>query len=185
MSFNLPVAKGIETLSAGTAAKLSLLLALSHEPKLLILDEPTSNLDAIAREEFIDEVVRTSKSNGQTVIFSSHIVEDIERICDIILILADGNLLAIKPLNQLLLDTNRIQFRATGSIPEISEASAPKVIRQTSRDSHHTWTVSGEVEHIVRELTDNGNNVSNIKISDMSLYEIFKDYLKGSSPQHP
>lgn len=63
-------------------AKLALLLAVVHEPEVLILDEPTSGLDPIIREEFLDGVLRTVCERQQTVLFSSHMLSDVQRLAD-------------------------------------------------------------------------------------------------------
>jgi ABC-2 type transport system ATP-binding protein len=80
--FALDPAKKVRHLSKGMAAKLSLLLALSHDPEVLILDEPTSGLDPLVREEFLDGVLRAACKRRRTVLFSSHALEDVRRLAD-------------------------------------------------------------------------------------------------------
>ena len=79
--------------SKGMLVKLALLLAVSHEPELLLLDEPLSGLDPIAREEFLDGVLRTICDRGQTVLISSHMLDDVRRLADTVGILYEGQLL--------------------------------------------------------------------------------------------
>src|SRR5262245_3448109 len=75
--FALDPAKKVKHLSKGMAAKLSLLLALAHEPEVLILDEPMSGLDPLVREEFLDGVLRAVCERRRTVLFSSHTLDDV------------------------------------------------------------------------------------------------------------
>ena len=89
--------------------KLSLLLAVSHDPELLVLDEPMSGLDPIAREEFLDGVLRTICDHGQTVLFSTHTLDDVQRLADTVGILYEGRLLHHGRLDELLTRTKRIR----------------------------------------------------------------------------
>jgi ABC-2 type transport system ATP-binding protein len=90
--FALPENKRVSTLSKGMTAKLGLILALSHHPELLILDEPTSGLDPIIREDFLESVLHSQTENNKTVFFSSHHVDDVERVSDTVGIMVNGSL---------------------------------------------------------------------------------------------
>ncbi len=91
-AFRLPPKRKIAALSGGMRAKLALALALAHRPELLLLDEPTAGLDPAARREFVDIVRRQADENGRTTLFSSHNVEEVERVADVVGILVDGAL---------------------------------------------------------------------------------------------
>lgn len=91
--FELPPKKKVKQLSKGMLVKLSLVLAVSHEPEMLILDEPMSGLDPVAREEFLDGVLRTVCDQGQTVLLSTHSLDDIQRVADSVGFLYGGRLL--------------------------------------------------------------------------------------------
>jgi ABC-2 type transport system ATP-binding protein len=80
----------IRTLSVGERQKLSILLALAHRPDLLILDEPVASLDPIARRQFLEQIVAIAADGQRSVVFSSHIVSDIERLANRIWILKEG-----------------------------------------------------------------------------------------------
>ena len=82
----------IKTLSVGERQKLSILLAFGHCPDLLVLDEPVASLDPLARRQFLEQLVETSVDGSRSVVFSSHIVSDIERLANRIWILKDGRL---------------------------------------------------------------------------------------------
>ena len=110
--FGLDLEKRVKHLSKGMQTKLALLLAVSHEPELLFLDEPLSGLDPIAREEFIDGVLRTICDRGQTVLISSHMLDDVRRLADTVGILYEGQLFLHGNLDALLTSTKRIWPRS-------------------------------------------------------------------------
>ena len=107
--FGLDPQKKVKHLSKGMLTKLSLLLAVSHEPEVLLLDEPLSGLDPIAREEFLDGVLRTICDRGQTVLISSHMLDDVRRLADTIGILNNGRLVVHGSVDELLTSTKRIR----------------------------------------------------------------------------
>lgn len=89
-SMDLPSDRKVETFSGGMKAKLGLALALAHNPPLLILDEPTAGLDPLARREFLQMVNDQISRDGNTVLFSSHLVDEVERVCHMVGILERG-----------------------------------------------------------------------------------------------
>lgn len=100
--FQLDERKKVKELSEGMKVKFALALALSHNAKLLIMDEPTSGLDPISREEFCDIVLSLIREEGVSVLFSTHITSDLERIADDIIYLSQGKILAECALPELL-----------------------------------------------------------------------------------
>lgn len=90
--FNLPIDKRVKELSRGMKMKLMLAVAMSHEAKLLILDEPTSGIDPVARDELLD-ILRTYVADGQkSIFFSTHITTDLQKIADYISIIHNGSI---------------------------------------------------------------------------------------------
>ena len=96
--WELPLNDRIGTLSVGQLQKLAIVLALGHEPELLILDEPAASLDPIARREFLGEVLKIAGQEDRTVLFSTHITSDIERVADTVAILQQGRVSFHGPL---------------------------------------------------------------------------------------
>lgn len=89
-------------LSGGQQAQVSLALALGKRPDLLLLDEPLSNLDPLARREFLRALVEVVAADGLSVILSSHIVSELERVCDHLVILNDGRVQVVGDIDELV-----------------------------------------------------------------------------------
>jgi ABC-2 type transport system ATP-binding protein len=91
-TFFLDPAKKIKTLSRGMRAQVALISAVAHRPDLLILDEPSSGLDAVVRKDILNAVVRTISEEGRTVIFPSHLLEEVERLSDHVTMIHQGKI---------------------------------------------------------------------------------------------
>lgn len=100
--FGLPLKKRFKTFSKGMKMKLGMAIALSHNAKLLILDEPTSGLDPVVREEIIDILNEFTRDESHSVLISSHIVSDLEKICDYIAFMHKGKLMLCEEKDRLL-----------------------------------------------------------------------------------
>ena len=99
--FRLPTDRRVKELSIGMRAQLNLALALAIDPELLIFDDPTLGLDTIARRQFLELAIDLIQRQGRTILFSSHILSDVERIADRIGIIAAGKLVVDCPLEEL------------------------------------------------------------------------------------
>ena len=100
----IPLDRQVRTLSGGQQAQVALTLALAKRPELLLLDEPVVNLDPLARRQFLSEVMEAAAADGLTVVLSSHVVADLERVADYLVILASGRLQVAGDLERLLAD---------------------------------------------------------------------------------
>jgi ABC-2 type transport system ATP-binding protein len=109
--FGLDRAARLGVLSKGQRAKLGLLAAQAHRPDLLLLDEPSSGLDPIVRRDILEAVIRTVSEEGRTVFFSSHLLEEIERVADHIAMLHQGKLVLCGPLDEIKGQHRRVTLR--------------------------------------------------------------------------
>ena len=91
-SFALDLAAKVTTLSKGQKARLGLLLALAYRPELLVLDEPSSGLDPIVRRDILGAVMRTIAHEGRTVLFSSHLLDEVEEVADHVTMISHGRI---------------------------------------------------------------------------------------------
>ena len=98
--FELPLSRRIKSLSKGGRAKVSLALAMAHQPDLLILDEPTSGLDTMVRRKFLESMVDVAAA-GRTVLLSSHQISEVERVADYVAIINEGELRACERLDDM------------------------------------------------------------------------------------
>ncbi|MEA4884464.1 MAG: ABC transporter ATP-binding protein [Clostridia bacterium] len=115
--YSIDPRKKVGDLSKGTRAKLAVALAMAHRPELLILDEPTSGLDPVVRHELLGELRSFVGDGERSVLFSSHITPDLERIADYITILVDGRV-AVSDDRESLLERYR-SANPTASIDDI------------------------------------------------------------------
>ena len=97
-TFALDAAAKIKDLSKGQKARAGLLIALAHRPELLVLDEPSSGLDPIVRRDILGAVIRTIADEGRTVLFSSHLLEEVEEVADHVTMIARGRIVLSAPL---------------------------------------------------------------------------------------
>ncbi len=100
--FELPEKKRFKEFSRGMKMKLAISVALSHDPKLLVLDEATSGLDPISRDEVLEIFNEFTRAEDHSILISSHIVSDLEKLCDYIAFLHKGRLLFCDEKDQLL-----------------------------------------------------------------------------------
>ena len=88
--WQIPLKQTVSKLSVGQQQKLSILVAIAHEPQLVILDEPVASLDPIARRQFLHQLIELASDSERTIIFSTHIISDVERIANKVWMLRDG-----------------------------------------------------------------------------------------------
>lgn len=99
--WSVPLDRKIGRLSIGQRQKLSILSALGHEPELLVLDEPVASLDPLARRQFLKELVDISAGHTRSILFSTHIVSDVERIASRVWLIKDGEIAIDAPLDDI------------------------------------------------------------------------------------
>ena len=173
--FSLPREKKVRQLSRGNRARLCLLLALSFNPELIILDEPTSGLDPIVRRDFIENIVTEIADEGKTVLFSSHIVEEVERVADYVGIINDGELLLVSTLDEIKANYKRVRYATNGTRPEI--AGVPGVLAVENGRREQVLTVSTWGEETLRRLGERG--VKNPEVLPISLEDIFVNTVRA------
>jgi len=100
-TFALEAAAKIKDLSKGQKARAGLLIALAHRPELLVLDEPSSGLDPLVRRDILGAVIRTIADEGRTVLFSSHLLEEVEQVADHVTMISYGRIVLSAPLDAI------------------------------------------------------------------------------------
>lgn len=136
--FGLNPAQRVNTLSKGQTAKAGLLLAQAHRPKLLLLDEPSSGLDPMVRHDILEAVIRTVADEGRTVFFSSHLLEEIERVSDQIAMVHQGRIVFHGSLDEI-----RAQHRRFVLNFETAQLKPPAIAGVLSISGNgKEWTVT-------------------------------------------
>jgi len=132
--FGLDPSARIRILSKGQRAKLGLLAAQAHRPDLLLLDEPSSGLDPIVRNDILAAVIRTVAEEGRTVFFSSHLLEEIERVSDHVVMLHHGRLVLSGPIDAIKSQFRRVRFRFEESRPTLPTIRGALTVTGSDRE---------------------------------------------------
>jgi len=167
--FQLPKDALVKNLSKGELAKAGLLVALAYRPELLVLDEPSSGLDPIVRREMLEAVVRSVASEGRTVLFSSHLLDEIARVSDVVLVMAHGRVVLQGPLHQMLETHHRLVIRAPGWVGNV--AQLPGVLSVSGGPEEWTLICDGALEAVRSALAQAGLRV--VDASSATFEELF------------
>ncbi len=148
--FDIDPKRRYKELSKGNKQKIGLVVALQHQPDLLILDEPTSGLDPLVQQSFF-ELVREAREAGRTVFLSSHILSEVERTCDRVAIIRDGRIVKTGSVEGLRdLAHHFVELRFAGPVPA-SEFEAVEGVSDVVADDHLLrMRVSGPITPVVR-----------------------------------
>ena len=119
-AFQLATSTHVSDLSRGQAARLGLLLAVAHRPPLLVLDEPSSGLDPVVRGDILNEIIRSVADDGRTVLFSSHLLDEVQRIADNVGIMNRGKLVMDGPIDSVVSDHRLFEVRLKDSDEALS-----------------------------------------------------------------
>ncbi len=175
--FDLDLKKRIKNYSKGNRQKLGIIQALMHDPALLLLDEPTSGLDPLVQQEFY-HVLKEFKSRGRTVFLSSHILPEVEKVCDRVGIIKEGRLVATERIDELVSKKIRyVEVIFEGPFNP-DEFHLPSVTSIDKVNNHLRITVEGEIDPLIKKLAQ--HNIKDLIVEHASLEEIFlKFYGKG------
>ena len=139
--FRLEGGTKVNRLSKGETGKLLMLLALAQCPDLLVLDEPTDGLDPVVRRDVLGSVMDYVAREGATVFVSSHLIHELERICDWVAVMDRGRLVAETPMQTFKNGIKRL--RVHGAPALLGEAPFVLVAREAGHGAHETWLVRG------------------------------------------
>jgi ABC-2 type transport system ATP-binding protein len=159
----------IKRMSVGERQKLSILTALGHRPDLLILDEPVASLDPVARRLFLEELVEVAADGSRAVVFSSHIVSDVERLANRIWILKDGRLEWQEDADTLKESIVRVHVNSSSQLP--TSLSIPNALSVRREASHAVAVVRGWTEQYREQLETEAR--ARVEVEPLALEEIF------------
>jgi ABC-2 type transport system ATP-binding protein len=167
--FGLDPRAKIKTLSRGENAKAGLLIALAYRPELLLLDEPSSGLDPVVRRDILEAIIRTVADEGRTVFFSSHLLEEVERVADDIAMMFNGKIVLTGALDDVKENHHRLVFRFDS--PQPSAPKVPGVLSLTGAGQEWTAICNGQRDEAVAAVTRAGGRV--VAEDSPSLDDIF------------
>ena len=165
--------KKIEDLSLGNLKKLGIVLAFMHNPKILILDEPTSGLDPIMQNVFYD-LLKEEKEKGNTVFYSTHILNEVSKICDRVGIIRNGKLIKVEKIEEL--SKKNLTFVSITS-KEIKEIVSDLKVKVISKEAN-TIKFGNDLPHneLIKKLSK--YNIERILIEEATLEDLFLHYYK-------
>lgn len=179
--FQLPRSRRLGKLSRGQQAQVSLAAAIAPDPDLLILDDPTLGLDTVVRRDFLESLIQLIQRRGRTILFSSHILGDVERVADRIGIMVDGVLCVDAPTDQFKASIRRIVLEFAGEPPPFPDC--PGVVASRMIGRKREVIVAGLTERH-QEAVDSLSPLS-FEVLELNLEDAFIAYTRGSRPSLP
>jgi ABC-2 type transport system ATP-binding protein len=174
--WEVPREQAVAPLSPGQLQRLALVVALGHHPELLILDEPVASLDPVGRRETLRQLIDLTKDGEHTVLFSTHILSDLERVASHIAILADGQIACFEELDGLKDRVKRLRLRSNLPLPK--SFAVPGALRTSIAGSEALIAVANLDDDLIESLESTWD--ADVSIEDLSLEEIFLE-LNGQS----
>lgn len=163
--------KKTRALSHGTLQKIGIIQALCHQPRLLILDEPTTGLDPLMKELFY-KVLLEKQQEGTTIFFSSHNLDEVEKLCNRVAIIRKGEIAGLETIEALKEKAGQMVEFTTEEDQEIHEIPDAVLIDQWNH--HYKYRFNGDIKLLISKL--NRLNLKNLSISKPDLEEIFVEY---------
>ena len=172
---NLDLKKKIDDLSFGNRKKVGIVQGLLHEPKLIILDEPTSGLDPLMQQKFFELIAQENKK-GATVFFSSHILSEVQKMCNRVAFIKAGKIIKLEKISSLKENTYKKIKIEMDSDPGREFFDMLGVSKLETENNTLSFLFKGDINSIVRKISN--IKISNLSIEEPDLDEIFMHYYK-------
>ncbi len=179
--FNISPRAKFGRLSNGQRAQVSLALALAPDPELLILDDPTLAIDTVVRREFMESMIYLIQRSGRTIVFSSHILGDVERVADRIGVMVDGVLRVDCPTDQFTGSLRRVVLEFLGSVPDFPHCPGLVSQRQIGTSLEVIIVGYGEEHATLAESL----GAVRVEVLEMNLEDAFIAYTRGETRPLP
>jgi ABC-2 type transport system ATP-binding protein len=179
--FQLDLGQRFREYSRGNKQKLAIVLGFMHQPRLLVLDEPTGGLDPLNQQQFYD-MCREAKAAGATVFLSSHILSEVEHISDRVAIIRSGRLVRLARIHELHeMRVHQVEIEFLGAVP-VDRIQAAEGVENVKPDDHRvSCLVRGSFEPLMKALAS--SDVVNLTSHEPNLEEVFLTYYReGSDP---
>jgi ABC-2 type transport system ATP-binding protein len=173
---DLDLSRKYREYSHGNKQKLALLMAFAHKPALLILDEPTSGLDPLHQQEFYG-LVHDARSRGATIFVSSHVLSEVEQICDRVGIVREGHLVTVGPISELIgAKAHRVEIEVGDPSGAAAVARVPGLEQVQVEGARVSGLYRGSFDPLLAALA--GQHVVSLVSREPSLEEIFLSYYR-------
>ena len=170
-ALSLDLSKKIEDMSLGNKKKVGIVQGLLHSPKLIILDEPTSGLDPLMQRTFFDLIQRENE-RGASVLFSSHILGEVQRICDRVAIIKEGRIVDLRSIEEMRKNSyKKVSLTAREPLARFDLPGAAKLSQEGAQTS---FLYSGDVNTLLKKLSE--LPLADANVSEPELEEIFLHY---------
>ena len=174
----LDLNKKMEDMSLGNKKKVGIVQGLLHSPRLIILDEPTSGLDPLMQRTFFDLIQRENE-RGATVLFSSHILGEVQRICDRVAIIKEGRIVDLRRIDEMRKSSyKKVNITTESPLVDFSLPGAAKIAQDGVLTS---FLYNGEINALIAALA--GLPLTNADVSEPELEEIFLHYYEDGEAQ--
>jgi len=171
----------IKDLSHGNKRKVALIQGFMHQPELLVLDEPTQGLDPLGQQEFY-AMIAEARARGATVFLSSHVMPEVERVCDRVAILREGRLVTVDDIGDLKARALRtIEFHFAAPVPAEAFTTLPSVVAAVAQGDTVRLTVRGELDEVVKQAAT--HTVVDVTTHEPSLEDIFLDIYRNGGDE--
>ncbi|MBE6906448.1 MAG: ABC transporter ATP-binding protein [Ruminococcaceae bacterium] len=171
---NLDLSRKIADLSLGNKKKVGIVCALLHSPKLIILDEPTSGLDPLIQQEFFN-ILKEENQRGATIFFSSHVLSEVQKICDRVAIVKEGKMIGVQKISELRANSHKKISVTADNIP-IEHFNLGGITNYQQDGSTATFMFMGNIADILAKLSV--LNVHDLFIEEPTLEEVFMHYYR-------
>ncbi len=167
---DLDLSKKVDDLSYGNKKKVGIVQGLLHEPKLLLLDEPTSGLDPLMQQKFFDLIIEENKK-GTTVLFSSHILTEVQKLCSRVGIIKDGGIVRVDDIETLRGDNYK---RFSIEVDDTNGFEFDGISDLVIKEQVVSFLFKGDINDVIGLLAQ--KKVKNLTIEEPTLEEIFMHY---------
>lgn len=175
--FGLDASKKVKQLSKGMRAQAGLIAAVAHHPELLLLDEPSTGLDAVVRKDILSAIVRTVADAGRTAIFSSHLLDEVELMSDYLFMIDRGRLVLCGSLDAVRQQHRLLNVHFANAIEVFPQSR--EVLSTSGSGKHWSVVCEGDSDQVVQSLRARGGEVTQARTA--SLQEIFIARARKSS----
>ncbi|MCL2006134.1 MAG: ABC transporter ATP-binding protein [Planctomycetaceae bacterium] len=179
-TFDLKPTRRYEESSKGQRRAMCIIIALCQEPEVLIMDEPASGLDTLARRHFLSELLKVTCDENKTVLFSSHILGDIERTVDRVAILMRGQMVLEGELDSLKERVRRIIFRTESDKLEEPRTDLFRTLRSIRDRSSLYWVVTDFEPSKFVQLRESLPDSVAVEVEGFNLEELFMESIESS-----